>query len=179
MCCRRATASRSTSSRSTRRGPSTRHRLRAVLCPGGQLADPHGQPDDRRHRRDGLQTVRNKPAVHRSCRSRLLRAGHLQLLGHQQWPRQPATIDALLAKSAEELIEGVTSIGSPLIDYLLDSFFSVVFADCDGWVAVDQHSFTGRDLHLATASGPSTKTQTYPGYNSPDGCGANSLYEVT
>ena len=90
-----------------------------------------------------------------------------------------ATIDALLAKSAEELIEGVTSIGGPLIDYLLDSFFSVVFADCDGWVAVDQHSFTGRDLHLATASGPSTKTQTYPGYNSPDGCGANSLYEVT
>lgn len=89
------------------------------------------------------------------------------------------TIVALLTKSAEELIEKVTGIDGPLVDYLLDAFFSVVFADCDGWVAVDQHSFAGRDLHLATASGPSTKTQTYPGYPSHDGCGPNSLYEVT
>jgi Repeat of unknown function (DUF346) len=88
-------------------------------------------------------------------------------------------IDTLLTKSAEQLIEGVTTIGSPLVDYLLDSFFSVVFAGCDGWVAVDQHSFTGRDLHIATADGPSTITQTYPGYTSPDGCWGNSLYEIT
>ena len=88
-------------------------------------------------------------------------------------------VTTLLIKSAEELIEKVLSIDGPLVDYLLDELFSVVFVNCDGWVAVDQHSFTGRDLHLATASGPATQTQTYQGYDSPDGCFGNSVYEVT
>ena len=89
------------------------------------------------------------------------------------------TVVSFVSKAGEELIEKVSGIDGPLVDWLLDEFFSVVFADCDGWVAVDQHQFTGRDLHLQTANGPSSTTQTYPGYDSPTGCGGNSKYEVT
>ena len=90
-----------------------------------------------------------------------------------------ATVDAFLTKSAEELIEKLSDIDGPLVDYLLNSFFNIVFADCDGWVVVDQHQFVGRDVHLKTVSGTATQTQTYPGYDSPTGCGANSQYELT
>jgi hypothetical protein len=90
-----------------------------------------------------------------------------------------ATVDAFVTKSAEELIESIADIDGPLADYLLDDFFSVIFADCDGWVAVDQHQFLGQDVHLKTASGPDTTTQTYNGYDSPTGCGGNSVYKLT
>jgi hypothetical protein len=90
-----------------------------------------------------------------------------------------AALDSFLAKSAEELIEKLSDIDGPLVDFLLDAFFDIVFADCDGWVVVDQHQFLGRDVHLKTAGGPATLTQTYPGSDSPSGCGANSKYELT
>jgi pimeloyl-ACP methyl ester carboxylesterase len=34
----------------------------------------------------------------------------------------------------------LTDFDGPLVEWLLDQFFSVVFADCDGWVVVDQHT---------------------------------------
>jgi hypothetical protein len=89
-----------------------------------------------------------------------------------------ATLDAFLTKAGEQLFESLTGIDGPLVEFLLDQFFNVVFADCDGWVAVDQHSFMGRDVHLKTANGPYIVTKTYAGYDSPHGCGDNSQYEV-
>ncbi len=89
-----------------------------------------------------------------------------------------STVTAFLTKGGEQLIELGLGVSGPLADWLLDQFFSVVFADCDGWVVVDQHRFTGRDLHLETVNGL-TCTQPYAGYDSPTGCGANSEYEVT
>jgi hypothetical protein len=47
-------------------------------------------------------------------------------------------------------------------------------ADCDGLVAQDQYTFSGSELAEL-----SPQTRPYPGTDSPDGCGANSLYEVT
>lgn len=48
---------------------------------------------------------------------------------------------------------------------------------------IDQYSFSGRGVHLTTASRPLTKTYPaatpYRGYDSPSGCGADSLSEVT
>jgi len=76
-------------------------------------------------------------------------------------------------------MDALTDFDGPLVEWLLDQFFSVVFADCDGWVVVDQHTLVGRDVHLQTANGPYTVTKTYDGTDSPTGCGANSKYELT
>jgi hypothetical protein len=89
-----------------------------------------------------------------------------------------STLASFLTKSGEELIEKISGIDGPLVDFLLDDFFSIIFADCDGWVVVDQHQYMGRDVELMTASGPSTQTQEYPGYDSPTGCGGNSKYQL-
>ncbi len=90
-----------------------------------------------------------------------------------------STMDAFLTKAGESLFESLTDFDGPLVEWLLDQFFSVVFADCDGWVVVDQHTLVGRDVHLQTANGPYTVTKTYDGTDSPTGCGANSKYELT
>jgi hypothetical protein len=89
-----------------------------------------------------------------------------------------STVTSFITKSAEELIEKISGIDGPLVDFLLDDFFGIIFADCDGWVVVDQHQYLGRDVDLMTSSGPLTQTQTYPGYDSPTGCGGNSKYQV-
>lgn len=47
-------------------------------------------------------------------------------------------------------------------------------ANCDGLVAQDQYVLTGADL-----AGLAPQTRDYPGTNTPDGCGANSNYQVT
>ena len=60
--------------------------------------------------------------------------------------------------------------------WLLGELKSVIFADCDGIVAVEQPVFLGRDLYQR---GTGTVTTTHPGTTSATGCGENSLYEVT
>jgi len=56
----------------------------------------------------------------------------------------------------------------------------VVFADCDGPVAIDQVTFTGGDLRSLTArEGIASETRFYPGTDSPQSCGSNSQYKVT
>ena len=47
-------------------------------------------------------------------------------------------------------------------------------ANCDGLVAQDQYTFTGREL-----AGLGPQTRVYPGIDSNVGCGANSQYQVT
>lgn len=57
---------------------------------------------------------------------------------------------------------------------------SLIFADCDGAVAIGVHPFVGSRLRAATHNGGVLQTaDDNQGYNSPDGCGSNSRYSVT
>ena len=63
--------------------------------------------------------------------------------------------------------------------WFLDQLIGIVFAKCDGLVAVEQVVKLGKDLQTLTGSGPYTVTSTHPGTDSASGCGANSKYTVT
>lgn len=120
----------------------------------------------------------------------------------------PNVVDAALNKAgkslaqqaiksiAKELGQGITVITSiqigslssvPVIgsilglveQWLISQLEGIIFANCDGIVAVEQLVISGRDLHLRTAHGPYRVTTTHPGTNSATGCGENSKYEVT
>ena len=57
---------------------------------------------------------------------------------------------------------------------------NIIFADCDGPVAVDQIAVTGADLvNWTTGTGMYRETRVYPGTDSNVGCGSNSRYTVT
>jgi hypothetical protein len=73
------------------------------------------------------------------------------------------------------------SLLASLAGWLYDKLGEIVFADCDGIVAAETASnlILGRDLYLATKDGPLSTTTTHQGVDSPDGCGSNSVYEVT
>jgi hypothetical protein len=75
----------------------------------------------------------------------------------------------------------VGALAGSLVGYLVDKLGEIVFADCDGIVA--EYTVTevvlGRDLYLRTKDAPLTATTTYNGTDSADGCGDNSIYEVT
>jgi len=66
-----------------------------------------------------------------------------------------------------------------LAAWLVSELTSIVFADCDGPVALEQVVLLGRDLCRQTAAGPYRTTTTHPGIDSNIGCGANSVYEVS
>jgi hypothetical protein len=55
----------------------------------------------------------------------------------------------------------------------------IIFADCDGAVAIDQVAINGATLKAWTAQGIHSETRSYPGTDSPVGCGSNSEYNVT
>ena len=77
---------------------------------------------------------------------------------------------------------GVPVLGSILGvigSWLVGQLTAIIFADCDGLVAVEQVVIAGSDLFNKTASGPYTTTTIHPGTDSPAGCGPNSKYEVT
>jgi hypothetical protein len=50
---------------------------------------------------------------------------------------------------------------------------------CDGVVATDGMLVHGSDLEAWTANGPYSRTAYVQGYNSPAGCGNNSVYYMT
>ncbi|WP_329477432.1 hypothetical protein OG555_36145 [Kribbella sp. NBC_01484] len=73
----------------------------------------------------------------------------------------------------------IGSLLGSLVDYLLSKVGTVVFADCDGLVAAESVALSGRDLFLKTKDAGLTVTTTHHGTDSADGCGANSVYDVT
>jgi hypothetical protein len=58
---------------------------------------------------------------------------------------------------------------------------SLLFPDCDGFVAIGTIGLRRRDwdAQIAAAGGTYRRTIRYPGYDSPAGCGSNSDYTVT
>jgi hypothetical protein len=64
--------------------------------------------------------------------------------------------------------------------WLINQLLGIVFAQCDGLVAVEQLVEMGRDLVDMTNGGnPHTVVTTHPGTDSAAGCGPNSEYQVT
>lgn len=55
----------------------------------------------------------------------------------------------------------------------------MLFANCDGPVAIDTITIDSRMLGLETLEGTHRETRHYPGFNTPHGCGSNSSYNVT
>jgi hypothetical protein len=97
------------------------------------------------------------------------------------------SVDKLVAGVGNALasagVEALTGSGllSAVAGKAVELFFgNIVFADCDGLVAIEQVSFTGKDLQsLATDAQPYSVTTPYPGTDSNTGCGDNSLYVIT
>jgi hypothetical protein len=87
-------------------------------------------------------------------------------------------IGSAIASKAIEALSSSGLLGSAagaIIGYL----GSYLFQDCDGLVAADNHIFTGYDLYKKVGSGAYNEvTQSYQGTDSPDFCGANSVYQV-
>jgi hypothetical protein len=72
-----------------------------------------------------------------------------------------------------------TNVVAVLNRLALGGVLGLVNPDCDGIVASDVFGVTSQQLATWTASGPHAERRTYPGTDSPSGCGSNSLYSVT
>jgi hypothetical protein len=84
-----------------------------------------------------------------------------------------------LASAGIKAATGSSILGA-VAGWLLGKLGSFLFQDCDGIVAVEQVTFSGRDLHLKTENNELGAVITvHPGTDSPSGCGGNSQYEVT
>ena len=74
------------------------------------------------------------------------------------------------------------SIGASILGvaaaFLGAELVKMIDADCDGTVAAEQVSLSYADLVAKTANGPFNQATQHPGTDSPDGCGANSMYVV-
>jgi hypothetical protein len=89
-------------------------------------------------------------------------------------------VSGWLQKGSETMLEkesGGSSEFSHIVKYLGKLSISVIFANCDGWVAGDHVALTGKTL--ADWGAQHRETRDYKGQNSPRGCGANSHYKVT
>src|SRR5579885_2855667 len=93
-----------------------------------------------------------------------------------------------IAKIVTVALEGAIKINIPVVgsvlgaieNWLLGKLTDIVFANCDGLVAVEMRAMMGRDLHILTNNGRTklTVTTTHHGTDSATGCGANSVYDV-
>jgi hypothetical protein len=93
-----------------------------------------------------------------------------------------------VAKIITVTLEGAIKVDVPVIGsilaaietWLLGKLTDIVFANCDGIVAVEMRAMMGRDLHILTNSGRNkvSITTTHHGTDSATGCGANSVYDV-
>jgi hypothetical protein len=94
-----------------------------------------------------------------------------------------ADIEQKLAAAAIALLEQVFSLSTSwtiILAIIAPIVFTIIFADCDGPVAVDQVNLTGASLWAWTHGiGAHSETKYYPGTDSPTGCGDNSEYYVT
>ena len=81
--------------------------------------------------------------------------------------------------------KGLEALGVPptiagIVGEIIKKFGNLLFANCDGVVAAGVHQFRGADLCEKLDHGqPISGVDPNPGLNSPDGCGGNSIYDVT
>ena len=75
----------------------------------------------------------------------------------------------------------VGSALSVLANWLVPKLGGIIFADCDGPVAIGVHIYTGEQLNQSLSGGKkiSETDVVHNGSDSPVGCGANSVYYTT
>src|SRR5438105_11756460 len=100
-----------------------------------------------------------------------------------------------LSDASEKVANAVYPLGPvwPIVNKIVHELNTLFFVDCDGPVAGDRipgpqaadlipaNTLTGADLDTLISSGKGTfsLTRSYPGTDSPVGCGSNSKYSVT
>jgi hypothetical protein len=93
-----------------------------------------------------------------------------------------AEIEPKGAAAAIALLAHVFSLSTPwtaVLGIVFNYIWGVIFADCDGPVAVDHVNWTGADLWgLTHGVGTFSQSKFYPGIDSATGCGDNSQYYV-
>jgi hypothetical protein len=104
----------------------------------------------------------------------------------QQWldgqipqpdPSDPVTV--VLAVVAPVVINILITAGEKIANNFVDGLIAAFFADCDGLCVFDNILIRPQDIAGFLATGQHQETRTYPGSNSPSGCGNNSEYQVT
>jgi hypothetical protein len=92
-------------------------------------------------------------------------------------------IQKALTQGANALATGLLGSGNiwaAAVTKAIEWVGGILFANCDGPVAIDQIAVTGADLmNWTLGTGMHSETRFYPGTDSPDGCGGNSRYTVT
>jgi hypothetical protein len=89
-------------------------------------------------------------------------------------------VSGWLQKAAEQLLnKEETAAGQfgEIVKYIGKLAIGALFANCDGWVAGDHITLTGKTL--AAFGDKHKETRDYHGKDSPGGCGGNSHYKVT
>jgi hypothetical protein len=76
------------------------------------------------------------------------------------------------------IIPGTGSIWAVAASKASEWLAGILFANCDGPVAIDQVAINGATLDAWTAPKPHVEDRFYPGTNSAHGCGSNSEYHV-
>lgn len=92
----------------------------------------------------------------------------------------------MLMEGADLLSMFLSGLGVPdtksaleaIAKFVSDEVIHVLNANCDGWVAGGQYSFTYDELIAKLAPGPFHQNLKFLGNNSPQGCGSNSVYYV-
>jgi hypothetical protein len=78
----------------------------------------------------------------------------------------------------EVIILGTGSIWAEAASKASEWLGGILFANCDGPVAIDQVAMNGATLDAWTAQKPHREDRFYPGTDSALGCGSNSEYHV-
>ncbi|WP_174297413.1 hypothetical protein [Sphingomonas bacterium] len=107
--------------------------------------------------------------------------GHSSQAGLDNALTSGATQLASTAATAlgDDVLPGTGSVWGKVAGAVVGWLGGMVFADCDGPVAVDQVVLNGATLAAWTASGTHSETRYYPGIDSAHGCGSNSKYHST
>jgi len=88
--------------------------------------------------------------------------------------------DGILVTAFEMALPMVGSALDELADWLANQLVGLIFPNCDGPVAGAVHGFGGLQLRIATTSDRLRQaTDVNQGTTSADGCGGNSLYDVS
>jgi hypothetical protein len=77
-----------------------------------------------------------------------------------------------------DVLPGTGSIWGAVAGSIVGWLGGIVFADCDGPVAVDQIVLNGATVVARTSNGGYSERRFYPGIDSATGCGSNSQYHA-
>lgn len=119
--------------------------------------------------------------------------------GHADWEKTNATLHQIGGQLASAGAKAATTAAGTLIGasigglvmpvigsilgaaagWLVDQVTSLLTANCDGPVALEQVGLTGEQLWVNTLHGAFRHTTYHPGIDSNAGCGSNSIYLAT